>query len=182
MKIVSIALILFIFVDVAVAQYILKSYCIDDGGVAYATSSGYKMGCSVSQSFIAYLTSSNYIAYIGYWHPPYAPPGWGIEETENASGLKPPIVFSLNQNCPNPVVSHTTIKYSIANPCKVELKLFDVTGRKLTTLVNENQKPGHYQVHWDIHSLSEKQLPNGVYFYRLTAGDYTNAKKMVVVR
>ncbi|MHA1279233.1 MAG: T9SS type A sorting domain-containing protein [Candidatus Helarchaeota archaeon] len=90
--------------------------------------------------------------------------------------------FTLNQNFPNPVSRRTSIKYSIPNFCKVELKLFDVTGRQIAVLVNESQKPGCYQVTWDIHNVPEKRLPNGVYFYRLTAGDYTNTKKLVIVR
>ncbi len=90
--------------------------------------------------------------------------------------------FRLYQNSPNPVSSRTTIKYSIASLCKVELELFDVTGRQLMVLVNENQEPGYYQVNWNIRNVSEKQLPNGVYFYRLTAGDWTSTKKMVIAR
>uniref|UniRef100_A0A7C4X970 T9SS type A sorting domain-containing protein n=1 Tax=candidate division WOR-3 bacterium TaxID=2052148 RepID=A0A7C4X970_UNCW3 len=54
--------------------------------------------------------------------------------------------------------------------------------RQVATLVNENQNPGYYQVNRNIRSVSEKQLPNGVYFYRLTAGDWTETKKMVIVR
>ncbi len=160
-------------------SYILKSYVIDGGGVAKASSSGYIIGCSVSQSFAAKVSAGNYIAYIGYWTPRIAPPG--IEET-NRFNLVQPVVFSLSPNYPNPVSHRTTIKYSIANTCNVELKLFDVTGRQVAVLVNENQKPGYYQINWDIRNVSEAQLPNGVYFYRLTAGDYTETRKMVVVR
>jgi outer membrane protein assembly factor BamB len=90
--------------------------------------------------------------------------------------------FHLLQNYPNPALEKTNIKYSILKPCKVEIKLFDVTGKQITTLVNKYQKPGSYQVTWDISASSKKQLPNGVYFYRLRAGDFTNTRKMVVVR
>lgn len=104
------------------------------------------------------------------------PPALGIHSTrKNLSHLD----FTLNQNYPNPVFSRTTIKYSIAKPCKVELKLFDDAGRQVATLVNERQKPGYYQVNWNIRNVSEKQLPNGVYFYRLEAGEFTATKKMV---
>jgi hypothetical protein len=160
--------------------YILKSYVIDNGGVAKMTSNGYIMGGSVSQSFIGKLENSNYTAYIGYWDKPYAP--YGIEETDKAIGLGQPMVFSLNQNFPNPVLSKTTIKYAIPKTCKVELKLYDVTGRKVTVLVDENQKPGYYKVNWRIRNVSEKQLANGIYFYRLKAGDFVSTKKMVIVR
>ena len=160
--------------------YTLKSYCIDDGGVAAVTAGGYKMGMSVSQSFIGKVEGGGYTAYIGYWPPWGSIPG--VEETDKSQVLVQPIVFSLNQNHPNPVSHRTAIKYSIASPCKVELKLYDITGRQVATLVNENQKPGHYQVNWDICNVSERQLPNGVYFYQLTAGDYTDTKKMIILR
>lgn len=160
--------------------YSLKSYCIDAGGVATVTSGGYKMGMSVSQSFIGKVDGGGYTAYIGYWPPWGSLPG--VEETDRSSGLGQPTIFSLNQNYPNPVSHRTIIKYSIARPCKVELKLFDITGRQIAVLVNENQKPGYYQVNWNIRNVSEKQLPNGVYFYQLTAGDWADIKKMVIVR
>ena len=144
------------------------------------TSSGYIMGGSVSQSFIGKLSSSNYIAHIGYWTKPHAP--YGVEETDQLQNLNKPIVFSLNQNYPNPVLSKTVIKYAIPKTCKVELKLYDVTGRQVTVLVDENQKPGYYKVNWHIRNVSEKQLANGVYFYRLKAGDFVATKKMVIVR
>jgi len=180
MKIAYTVLFLSIFTTASFSQsYILKSYVIDDGGVAKASSSGYIIGCSISQSFAAKVSAGNYIAYIGYWTPKIAPPG--IEET-NRFDLVQPVVFSLSPNYPNPVSRRTTIKYSIANTCNVELKLFDVTGRQVAILVNENQKPGYYQVNWNIRNVSEQQLPNGVYFYRLTAGDWSDTKKMVVVR
>ncbi len=108
--------------------------------------------------------------------------GWIPSVEDKNFANKTSSVNTLNQNYPNPIVSRTVIKYSIANPCKVELKLFDLTGRQIATLVNENQKPGYYQVNWDIRNFSEKELPDGVYFYRLTAGDYTNTKRMVIVR
>jgi hypothetical protein len=161
-------------------NYLLKSYVIDDGGIARMTGGNYIMGGSVSQSFIGKVEGGGYTAYIGYWPPWGSLPG--IEESDRSSGLKQPIVFNLHQNYPNPVSHGTVIKYSIANPCKVELILYDITGRQVAVLVNENQKLGYYQVNWDIHNVSEKQLPNGVYFYRFTAGEYTNTKKMVIVR
>lgn len=108
----------------------------------------------------------------------YSPPG--IEE-EQANSLQP-VKFALMQNFPNPVYSKTTVKYAIPKTCKVELKLYNVTGREVAVLINENQKPGHYQVNLDIRNVSERGLANGVYFYQLAASDYTITKKMVIIR
>ena len=181
MKIVYVTLFLLGSITVSFSQtYILKSYVIDDGGAAKATSSGYIMGGSISQSFIGKLTSSGYTAYVGYWTPGNTSPG--IEERENAQSLGIPVVFSFKQNYPNPITSRTIIKYSLPKTCQVELKLFDVTGREIAILVNENQRPGYYQVTWEIRNSSQKQLPNGVYFYQLKADDFIETRKMIILR
>jgi len=65
---------------------------------------------------------------------------------------------------------------------KVELKVYDINGRNIATLVNENKESGYYQVKWNIRNVSEKHLANGVYFYRLVAGEFIKTKKMVIVR
>ncbi len=182
MKIKTAISILIILIGLPFAQsYILKSYCIDDGGTARVATSNYIMGGSLSQKFVGRSSTGNYIVHIGYWTP-IIMPYYGINEADHSRNPEVSLVFSLNQNYPNPVSSRTTIKYSIASPCQVELKLYDITGRHVATLVNENQKPGNYQVNWNIRNVSERRLPNGVYFYRLTTGDFTHTKKMVVVR
>jgi hypothetical protein len=160
--------------------YVLKSYVIDDGGISKMTSSGYVAGWSISQTAIEKVTSPNYVACLGYWTPFLAPPG--IEEKEQNQSLTLSIVFSLGQNYPNPVASKTIIKYSIAKESNVELKIYDVCGRQVVALVNETQKSGYYYVNWHIGNVLQKQLANGVYFYRLKAGDFTSTKKMIILR
>jgi outer membrane protein assembly factor BamB len=90
--------------------------------------------------------------------------------------------FILSQNYPNPVVTKTTIKYSLPKKCNVKLQLYDVVGRQVAILVNEHQKPGDYVVNWDTQNISDSKLPGGIYFYRLRAGDYVKTKKMIVCR
>ena len=98
--------------------------------------------------------------------------------------LNVPIKFSLAQNYPNPFNPSTKIKYSIpkvgnANlrSLQTSLKVYDILGREVTTLVNENQQPGNYEVEFNasIHS-------SGVYLYKLTAGSFTATKKMILLR
>ena len=88
-----------------------------------------------------------------------------------------PQTFSLKQNYPNPFNPTTTIEYTIPKMSKVELKLFDVTGREVGTLVNFNQNPGTYRV-----KLDASKLASGIYFYRLNAGTFSTTKKMSVVK
>lgn len=85
--------------------------------------------------------------------------------------------FSLSQNYPNPFNPQTKFKFSIKRNSFAELKIFDILGREVKTLVNENLKAGEYEV-----SFNAAGLPSGVYFYRLNADDFTQTKKMVLIK
>ncbi|MCE1164144.1 MAG: T9SS type A sorting domain-containing protein [Bacteroidetes bacterium] len=88
-----------------------------------------------------------------------------------------PDKFYLSQNYPNPFNPVTTIKYGIVKEAKVRLIIYDLLGREMKTLVNENKSPGEYAV-----SFSAQNLASGMYFYRLTAGNFTEVKKMMVIK
>lgn len=110
---------------------------------------------------------------------------WSNEATayipDNVTSVKNekifPEKFILYQNYPNPFNPVTTIKYVIANPGNVELSVYDVLGRKIKTLIDENKKTGEYDV-----EFSGADLPSGIYFYQLRAGSFTESKKMVLLK
>jgi len=85
--------------------------------------------------------------------------------------------FELNQNYPNPFNPTTTIKYQIPELSFVTIKVFDVLGSEITTLVNEEKAIGSYEVEFDASRLS-----SGIYFYQLKSGDFVETKKMVLLR
>ena len=88
-----------------------------------------------------------------------------------------PDKYSLSQNYPNPFNPVTNLEFGISNLGFVTLKIYDVIGRELVTLVNETKEPGYYTIRFDGSNLS-----SGVYFYRMTAGDYVAVKKFVVLK
>jgi len=88
-----------------------------------------------------------------------------------------PYTFAMNQNYPNPFNPSTNIEYQIADFGFVSLKVYDVLGREVTTLVNEKQNAGTHVAVFD-----GSRLPSGVYFYRLIAGALTSTKKMVLMK
>jgi len=101
---------------------------------------------------------------------------------ENGNDL--PAKFLLYQNYPNPFNPTTKIKYTIPNvgrseasPNKVMLKVYDILGREVATLVNEEKPPGNYEV-----EFNGTNLPSGVYFYRIKAGSFIQTRKMVLLR
>jgi hypothetical protein len=88
-----------------------------------------------------------------------------------------PGTFRLFQNYPNPFNPTTTIQYSVPSSQYVSLKIYDVLGREVASLVDGTRQPGTYTVTWDASGFS-----SGVYFYRLMAGSFVGTKKLVLVR
>ncbi|MFZ1518851.1 MAG: T9SS type A sorting domain-containing protein [Ignavibacteriaceae bacterium] len=98
--------------------------------------------------------------------------------------LSMPKIFSLGQNYPNPFNPSTIIKFSIPDVISAEgrnlnitLKVYDVIGNEIATLVNENKPAGNYEVSFDARNLS-----SGTYFYKLQAGSFVETKKMVLIK
>lgn len=90
-----------------------------------------------------------------------------------------PTEFVLNQNYPNPFNPSTIISWRLVAGSWVTLKVYDLLGRELATLVNEYEQPGIYNSKFTIHN---SQLESGVYFYRLSVGSYSQTKKMVIMK
>jgi hypothetical protein len=88
-----------------------------------------------------------------------------------------PKEFGLLQNFPNPFNPSTTIAYDLPRDTRVTLKLYDILGREVTTLVNEDEKAGHKTIAW-----SSEDVASGVYYYRLQAGEYVSTRKMILLR
>lgn len=95
----------------------------------------------------------------------------------NESVFDNPVSFSLSQNFPNPFNPSTSIKYQVSSNSKVTLKVYDVLGNEVTTLVNEQKPVGRYEVEFDA-----SNLPSGVYIYKIQAGSFVQSKKMMLVK
>ncbi|MCB9260582.1 MAG: CotH kinase family protein [Ignavibacteriales bacterium] len=130
-------------------------------------------------------------------------PQYMLQHLDNLTNIENSTVFNnfeLYQNYPNPFNPVTTIKYSV--PAKsvmlnsfqhlnnseipkqvrddnlnVSLKIYDILGREIRTLVNKQHKPGNYQVEWNA-----SNFPSGIYFYKLTAGNFIDIKKMILLK
>lgn len=89
--------------------------------------------------------------------------------------------YKLNQNYPNPFNPVSTISYQIPQTEFVSLKVYDILGREVATLVNEEKPVGSYEVQFNSHSGNVRNLTSGIYFYQLKAGEYTETKKMILI-
>jgi hypothetical protein len=104
---------------------------------------------------------------------------WFELGTVSAVPIQPqvPVTFQLYQNYPNPFNPTTTIQYSVPSVEYVSLKIYDVLGREVASLVDEAKQPGTYTVMWDANKFS-----SGVYFYRLQSGGFVETKRMILLR
>ncbi|MCB0720931.1 MAG: T9SS type A sorting domain-containing protein [Ignavibacteriae bacterium] len=105
-------------------------------------------------------------------------PIWNF--TTGVTNIEPtslPTVYELYQNYPNPFNPTTKIKFDIPKGGFVSLKVYDITGREVATLVNKNIEPSRNEVEWN-----GSRFASGVYFFRITAGDFVKVQKMILVK
>ncbi|NWG29762.1 MAG: immune inhibitor A, partial [Ignavibacteriaceae bacterium] len=108
--------------------------------------------------------------------------GWYLDDiglffytipTNVSNDEKPVYKFSLEQNYPNPFNPSTVISYQLPVTSNVKLKVYDVLGNEVATLVNEEKPAGSYEIEFNVAQVSRPELSSGIYFYKLSAGEYT---------
>ncbi|HKL16360.1 MAG TPA: T9SS type A sorting domain-containing protein, partial [Balneolaceae bacterium] len=98
-----------------------------------------------------------------------------VSNEEIISGL--PDSFELFQNYPNPFNPSTTINFALPEQSDVTIRIYDVMGRQIATLLNENRPAGYHNIVWDAGSVA-----SGTYFYRIQAGSFLSVKKLTLVK
>jgi len=103
----------------------------------------------------------------------------GVEEETTTPA---PMVYFLSQNVPNPVTSITTISYTLPRTSRVSLKVYDVTGRLVKTLVDAKREAGTHTLVWNLKDAFDTRVTSGVYFYRLTGDNFTSTRKAIILK
>jgi hypothetical protein len=93
-----------------------------------------------------------------------------------------PMSYELSQNYPNPFNPSTTIKYAIPQQSLVKIKVYDILGREVKTLVNVERSPGIYSVQWNGDNNYGSKVASGIYIYRVVAGTFIQVKKMILLK
>lgn len=128
---------------------------------------------SVGQAVAGRSQLANSVMESGFLvHPLFRGPLVSVPEEELL-----PMVYALYQNYPNPFNPSTTIKYQLPVQTHVVLKLYDVLGREVATLVNEQQDAGYKTIQWNAAGLA-----SGVYLYKLVARDFVETKKLLLLK
>jgi len=186
----------YIYVDsVLIADSVATAFAGNNSGTAY-----YEKLWELTKPFTIRLfkNASYKLTCLIYtaWVNAGSPVTGTIEENQNQ-----PLKYELSQNYPNPFNPTTRIKYSIPNDrtghaTSVQLKVYDILGREVATLVNREQQPGNYEVEFNVSSVS-RRISSGVYYYQLRAGDpstglsagrqgsgqdFVETKKMILLR
>jgi hypothetical protein len=163
--------------SVSLAQNYKCDWSVNGIGGGEMTGS-YKCGSTVGQTAAGLITGSNYWALIGFWQPEGQT---GVREAAKWSS-GPVVETRLCAPQPNPFRTHLAVRYSLGASAHASLSIHDLTGRQIRVLVNSQQKPGRYSVTWNGRDQVGRNLANGVYFCRFTAGDCQATEKLVLER
>lgn len=148
------------------------------GGALSAAGTSYVLQATVAEAGVVGLTAGgSYSLIAGFWGG----------ERGGATGIGDgtgPGLFSndLLQNAPNPFRIDTGIAFSVSRSAATSLKIYDVRGRHVRTLLDGVSDPGRHRVTWDGRDGSRNPVGNGVYFYRLSIGDWSDTRKMLHIK
>ncbi|HZW39267.1 MAG TPA: T9SS type A sorting domain-containing protein [Ignavibacteriaceae bacterium] len=151
------------------AQYKIDRFAFTSGGNT-STSSTNIIKSSVGLIVTGKSTSASNIVNIGFWYIAQTLTGVKDENTI-------PFTFNLYQNYPNPFNPSTTIKYDLPQESNVILKVYNLLGQTVATIVNTNQKAGTYEYKWDASRFS-----SGFYIYRIETNKNILTKKMLFLK
>lgn len=93
-----------------------------------------------------------------------------------------PQSYEISQNYPNPFNPSTTINYQIPKEGRVEIKIYNLLGQLVKTLIDSELKPGYYKTQWHGTNNFNQKVSSGVYIYRISSGEYNNSKKMIILK
>jgi hypothetical protein len=159
-------------------------YRTTNAGVSWVVFNGGSVLTNYATRTFTFRTAPDSTLYTGVGSTSVAnPPGMGIYEytftplgvSDPNSGI--PTDFILEQNYPNPFNPSTVIRYAIPSKSFVTMDVFDVSGRIIKTLISETKTAGNYEITFNGQGLS-----SGVYFYKISAGSFTETKKMILVK
>jgi hypothetical protein len=129
------------------------------------------------------FTDSNWQPNVSYWYRvEYQIGNKRTVLFETGPIATPALPLTLYQNSPNPFNPSTTIKYYLPEKCRVRLEIYDISGRRIASLVSGEQEKGRYAAEWNGKDDRGGSVVSGVYFYKLAAGKETISRKMVLIR
>jgi hypothetical protein len=160
--------------------YLLRSSVVGVAG-SPGTSAGKRvLGTAGQPTPVGVGSAAGKVLYAGFWDR--IPTTSAVEEEEIVEDFVEIYDTRLFQNIPNPFNPVTTIQYSVAQEGPVDLTIFSVEGERVRTLVHDYHYPGLFSAVWDGRDEQGETVSSGVYFYRMTAGEYSDVRKMLILK
>ncbi len=160
------------------STYVLRKSVFSSGGVSLSASPNYTLKALAGQSISGRSGSVDYIEESGFYT-------YGtviiIGIEENNSQMLPQ-AFRMFSPYPNPAVGRVTIKYSLPDETRINISVYDISGRLVKTLFNGVGKPGYYSITWDGRSNLGLRVAQGVYFIHISTPGYEATRRVVIVR
>jgi hypothetical protein len=125
---------------------------------------------TIGQPAIGYVAGGAFEHGIGFWYQP----GWILT---GVPGDALPTIFRLEQNSPNPFNPVTSVRFALPEKARTSLRVFDVGGRLVRVLLDEEREPGQHEVTFDA-----RGLPSGVYFLRMESKSFSETRKLVLLK
>jgi len=147
----------------------IKNSVFTNGSVV-SNNADFIVSSNLGQTFIGLSTNADFIVASGFYYGALL-----IVSVEDEGEM--PLDFNLEQNYPNPFNPATTIKFSVKQREQVVLKVYDIIGNEVGTLINQPMEAGTYSVKFNASSLA-----SGVYIYRISAGNFVSTKKMMLLK
>lgn len=163
---------------VAFAQNYRIGWQVNGCGGGRMASASYTAGVTAGQTGVGTIGSTSFLAIIGFWQAQLV-----VGLTEDRTGPKAlSLETGLGRIGPNPTAGRTRIRYALASPVRVLLRVYDPAGRAVRTLADADKAPGRYEAEWDGTDHQGRPVARGVYFCRFVAGDQLESCKLVVQR
>jgi hypothetical protein len=151
------------------AQYEISPSVIGSGG-GPASGGSYQIVGTVGQPAIGVVSGGSYVNEIGFWYQP----GWILTGVEDELL---PTRFSLGQNFPNPFNPVTTFRFGVPRTARVTVTVYDVAGRVVRELADDEYEPGYYSL-----PLNAEGLASGVYFCRMVTEGFQESRKLLLLK
>lgn len=170
-KIFLVVVTIFVITTTAYPQHQVSSGIFSSGGMTHQ-SSNYTLSGTAGEVLTGKTSGSAHQLNSGFWHVYSQSVITNVYDDETI-----PATFKMEQNYPNPFNPSTIIRFSVPENSNVTLKVYDVLGNELITLLNEDKDAGWYDVSFDASALA-----SGVYIYRIIAGSFISTKKMTLIK
>jgi hypothetical protein len=167
----SVCLSLCFLSGILIAQNQISISVLNNGGEKQSNTNHLLVG-TVGQAGVDIVTTTNYQVQSGFWYQYYQDVLVSVEDEDIL-----PVEYKLEQNYPNPFNPSTVIKFAVPEKSSVLIKIYDVLGSEITTIVNEEMDAGWYQKNFDGSGYA-----SGLFICRMQAGNYVSTKKMLLIK